>query len=713
MRWIVLVLVLVLGLGALGISELLAQNRDLVLAPSVQQGRRLALVIGNDTYPATPLKNARNDARAMAQALTELGFGVTTLEDVTRARLVSGVAAFAGTLQSLDLALFFFAGHGKAVDNENFLLPTDVAGGSIEDVRLGGVAASEVERALRKARVRVLVLDACRTNAFGGTRAGDGGLAPMQARGTLVAFATRANETASDNAAGANGLFTTELVRVLREPDLALRDIFYRVRQRVDAASGGRQFPALYDELATDVVLRTSTGNLPAESPTPPVRATERVPTEARLSSSISDALSQIPRISNTRWRTPALANGAILLAKSGDVATSRDLLRDALAAVDAFTPDVFRTYAISRIARAQVETGDLDGALRTTSQIPPKISHRAWSLIEIASALAYQRKFEDANRVLLLAVSAIEALDGNDDLSRQSRLNTLVRLAEAQREFGSVQDAAQSLRRAESELGQIPVNSSNWAQAVTAIARANFKSGNTGEARGLLATAAKVIESDTVNTEVTLALSEIAMAFWQIGQFTEAGRVTDIAFGYFARLPAQDRDYVVRDVARAQTTVGRRDAAIRTASMASEQGSRAYAIEGIIQQLIANDRLADAAPLLKSIEQLGGDTDIWLSGASGLLAEAYAKNGEFLRVAEVARFTSREFDRAGVGLIMSWARERFSEKGHSAADLWPGESRPMVRAHYALGTALGMLSRGSGDTRRDLPTWFWFRIEN
>lgn len=236
-------------------------------AATTAPARRLALVVGNDTYPATPLKNARNDARAMAQALTDLGFRVTTLEDVTRARFVSGLAAFAGNLQTSDLALFFYAGHGKAVDNENFLLPTDVSGGSPEEVRLGGVAASEVERTLRAARVRVLVLDACRDNAFGGTRAVGGGLSPMQARGSLVAFATRANETASDNVSGANGLFTAELVRVLREPGLTLREIFYRVRERVDVASAGRQFPALYDELSTDVILRASAAAVTTAAP--------------------------------------------------------------------------------------------------------------------------------------------------------------------------------------------------------------------------------------------------------------------------------------------------------------------------------------------------------------------------------------------------------------------------------------------------------------
>jgi hypothetical protein len=40
--------------------------------------RRVALVIGNDSYQsATPLQNARSDAKAVARALERAGFAVT------------------------------------------------------------------------------------------------------------------------------------------------------------------------------------------------------------------------------------------------------------------------------------------------------------------------------------------------------------------------------------------------------------------------------------------------------------------------------------------------------------------------------------------------------------------------------------------------------------------------------------------------------------
>lgn len=40
-----------------------AQERGLTLPSS--NGRRMALIIGNDNYPSMPLQNARNDARAV------------------------------------------------------------------------------------------------------------------------------------------------------------------------------------------------------------------------------------------------------------------------------------------------------------------------------------------------------------------------------------------------------------------------------------------------------------------------------------------------------------------------------------------------------------------------------------------------------------------------------------------------------------------------
>lgn len=218
--------------------------------------RRLALVVGNDTYEGAPLRNARNDARAMTRALRELGFDVTALEDTTRSVLVSALLAFGRGLTATDLALVYYAGHGVHVEGENYLIPIDFRGRNEDAVRVDALAVGEVTRALGRARVAVLVLDACRSNPFTGARDAGRGLAQVEARGTLVLFAAGAGQTAEDSADDANGVFTGELVRALGEPGLGLRDIAVRVRQRVLARTNGRQFPAFYDALEDDVVLR-------------------------------------------------------------------------------------------------------------------------------------------------------------------------------------------------------------------------------------------------------------------------------------------------------------------------------------------------------------------------------------------------------------------------------------------------------------------------
>jgi hypothetical protein len=78
-------------------------------SPPQAGGRRLALVVGNDTYPASPLVNARNDARAMAATLRDLGFTVTLLEDASRNQLVARVAEMSEALRPEDVAFFFYA----------------------------------------------------------------------------------------------------------------------------------------------------------------------------------------------------------------------------------------------------------------------------------------------------------------------------------------------------------------------------------------------------------------------------------------------------------------------------------------------------------------------------------------------------------------------------------------------------------------------------
>src|SRR4030095_14303219 len=53
-------------------------------------------------------------------------------------------------------------------------------------------------------------------------------------------------------------------LRLLREPNLSARDVFYRVRQRVFDASKGQQFPAVSDGLLGEFVFRPSNTSVSA-----------------------------------------------------------------------------------------------------------------------------------------------------------------------------------------------------------------------------------------------------------------------------------------------------------------------------------------------------------------------------------------------------------------------------------------------------------------
>lgn len=62
-------------------------------------------------------------------------------------------------------------------------------------------------------------------------------------RGTLIAYATAPDDVADDNTGGANGLYTTELLKHLAKPGQKIEDVFKAVLEDVMEASGGRQQP--------------------------------------------------------------------------------------------------------------------------------------------------------------------------------------------------------------------------------------------------------------------------------------------------------------------------------------------------------------------------------------------------------------------------------------------------------------------------------------
>jgi uncharacterized caspase-like protein len=220
---------------------------------------RVALVIGNAKYKDSPLLNPVNDARALSAALRAAGFEVIELHEQGATAMRKAIREFGEKLRGKDAGLFYFAGHGVQVRGRNYLVPIDADikyEDEIEDQSVEiGLVLAKMESA--KARVNLVILDACRNNPFARTsRSGQNGLAPMEAPiGTMVAFATSPGQVASDGMAG-NGLYTSHLVREMTTPGLKVEDVFKRVRAAVRMASNGRQIPWENTSLEGDFYFR-------------------------------------------------------------------------------------------------------------------------------------------------------------------------------------------------------------------------------------------------------------------------------------------------------------------------------------------------------------------------------------------------------------------------------------------------------------------------
>src|SRR5689334_13124390 len=106
--------------GKLILATIAALTLQVVCA-SADDGKRVALVIGNSSYKEAPLKNPVNDVRAVAKALRDQGFEVIQRENTSRQALENAIADFGEKLSAGTTGLFYYAGHGMQVNGRNYL----------------------------------------------------------------------------------------------------------------------------------------------------------------------------------------------------------------------------------------------------------------------------------------------------------------------------------------------------------------------------------------------------------------------------------------------------------------------------------------------------------------------------------------------------------------------------------------------------------------
>ncbi|MDB5513366.1 MAG: peptidase [Tardiphaga sp.] len=315
-------------------------------AQAAKAERRVAFVVGNGAYKnVEPLPNPPIDAKAIAATLRNVGFEVVEGANLTRDAMTERLLDFGKKAQGADVALFFYAGHGIAVNGTNYLLPVDANLKSEMDVKLGAAINVDLtlEQTMGDAKVKLVFLDACRDNPFAAkirssstTRSVSvaSGLAEMKSgEGTLIAFATGPGQTALDGQQGTNSPFTRALLANLTAPGVEIQQAMTKVRAQVNEETQKQQLPWGHTNLIGSVYLNpvaaSAAGTAPAASP-PAATATANSEVELEFWRSIKESNkpeelnAYLTNYPNGQFKSLALARIASL--QDGPSTTTRNL---------------------------------------------------------------------------------------------------------------------------------------------------------------------------------------------------------------------------------------------------------------------------------------------------------------------------------------------------------------------------------------------------
>ena len=212
-----------------------------VMMSQAVAARRVALVIGNANYVSqSPLNNPINDARNIGGRLRQLGFdliGGAPLYNLKRAQLSAVLNSLLREGRGADAVVFYYSGHGSEINGINYLITSD-DGQVSADVVLAQFDATN-------ARIKMMLLDACRSNPFEPTR--QAGFAPMNAPATglglLIGYATQPRTNASDGPSGQNSPYAAALLEAMQSKGLDIWPFFQQVAFGTMRRTGNAQRP--------------------------------------------------------------------------------------------------------------------------------------------------------------------------------------------------------------------------------------------------------------------------------------------------------------------------------------------------------------------------------------------------------------------------------------------------------------------------------------
>jgi hypothetical protein len=282
-------LILLTGLNT---SVAFSQGREKRIAPidtgkAAQFNRAqtvgVAVLVGVGKYPRygglSELRYPARDVDLVGATLDKQRYLVFSLKDsdATKASVLNAIKQAGEAVAGENLTLvFFFSGHGFAVDGENYLATLDADSNNLAKT---GLSVKTVEKALQAtgAARRVMWLDACRDEP-GKSAVAPRSFASLQASaGTRLLLSTMAGKTSYEDDTLQQGMFSYFLVRGLNGeaagPDglVTFQDLATYVTQNVRARSvkaGHVQVPYEAGEASGDFLLAHMTGAAPPAAPT-------------------------------------------------------------------------------------------------------------------------------------------------------------------------------------------------------------------------------------------------------------------------------------------------------------------------------------------------------------------------------------------------------------------------------------------------------------
>ena len=186
-------------------------------------GRRLAILVGNNAYPAPipALETPIADITQIGGVLqARFGYETRLVKDAGKAQIIEALNALAADVRPQDSVLLFYAGHGYLLDDVKmgYWIPVDA---SVKTAK-GWISNSDISRLLAAipSRQLMLISDSCYSGTLTGERKLTQGrdLPPeqiLQQRSVLV-LSSGADEPVSDEGKEGHSIFAWNLIRTLQ-----------------------------------------------------------------------------------------------------------------------------------------------------------------------------------------------------------------------------------------------------------------------------------------------------------------------------------------------------------------------------------------------------------------------------------------------------------------------------------------------------------------